>query len=159
MDYAVYPKAEVTIDLDADEVELYDSGIRPIAGALDPALSEGAESARALSHFEVGDAAARLPTTIGGAIDIGLVESRGGHARRRILIRVWPAAEIESRYAVGSGALFMLGPAHRGAALEQVDGGRVVIVKLHEDRVLGAFELDLGDTVVHGTFSARFTNG
>ena len=51
MDYAVYPKAEVTIDLDADEVELYDSGIRPIAGALDPALSEGAESARALSHF------------------------------------------------------------------------------------------------------------
>jgi hypothetical protein len=157
MDEAFFPHAEVTINLDGDEVELFDSGIRPIVAALAPA-SEGTLGGRALSHFDVGDAAARLPSGEGGAVDIGLVETRASAARRRILIRVWLRASPEGQYGVGEGALFMLGPARQDAALAYVDDGRVAIVKVYGDRVLGAFELELDGTLVHGTFTARLTS-
>jgi hypothetical protein len=148
MNYAVYPKREVTIDLEASDVELCDSGVRPIAFELPSAT---------LARFEVSVAGARLPTGPGGAIDIGLVEVAGASVavRRRILIRVWLRAETEGQYAVGSGALFMLGEARRAAPLDEVAEGRVMIVKVHPDRVMGAFELDLEGTLLHGTFCAR----
>jgi hypothetical protein len=147
MDYAVYPKREVTIDLEVDDVEIDESGVHTIPIELQRPSH---------SRFEIGDAGARLPSSGGGTIDIGLVEIEGapGEARRRILIRVWPRDEAVGHYAAGTGAIFMLGEARHGDALEEIADGRVLIVKVDGDQVMGAFELELDLGLLHGTFCA-----
>jgi hypothetical protein len=158
MGHPAYQKTEYTIELDEDDLELCDSGVRPASrAALRQTLPDEMARGKELARFSVGEAAARLPYGHGGAIEIGLVESDDGRcpAPRRMLIQVWPRIEREGRYIAGREARFLLGPARRGGLFDHIATAHVVLVKIHEDRLLGAFELDLDRALLHGTFCAR----
>ena len=142
-----------------DDADVTQSGPRFAVREPLPTLPEAHAPRRTVGRFSVLDAAARLPRTLREPIEIGVVENDDvpSGAPRRVLIHAWPnsTAGWERRYAVGADARCWIGPSRRGGTLEPVRGGHIVVVRVFEDRLIGAFEIELQRAMVHGTFYAQ----
>jgi len=159
MRYAVARKKDPAMGLDESDIDVTQSGSRPTVREPLPTIPEAHAPRRAVGRFAVLDAAARLPRTLREPIELGILEDGDvpSGAPRRLLIHAWPgsASGWERRYAVGADTRAWIGPSRRAGTLEPVRGGRLSIIRVLEDSVIGAFELDLDKAMVHGTFFAR----